>query len=200
MKNLSLLAFAAALFVTISAARPVLAAETWEVDQAHSSIVWAVGHMGGIGKVYGRFNSFSGTIVTDSENLENSSVNIAVDASSVDSAVGARDEHLRTPDFFNVESFPELSFASTNVAATDEENLYAVTGNLTMLGESREITIMVRHLGVAEGRGGVPVAGFESKFSIKRSEWGMGYGIPGLSDEIEVMLAFEAKGLAPTAQ
>jgi polyisoprenoid-binding protein YceI len=200
MRNPVLLALVAALFFSLSAAQPARAAETWEVDPVHSSIVWAVGHMGGVGKVYGRFNSFSGTIVTDADNLENSSVHIVVDASSVDSAVAARDEHLRNPDFFNTESFPQLSFHSTNVEAGDEEGVFVVTGDLTLLGVSKEITIMVRLLGIGEGRGGVPVAGFESKFSIMRSEWGMGYGIPGLSDEIEVMLAFEAKGTAPAAE
>lgn len=200
MRNLSLLAFAVAVFMGLSAARPAQAAETWEVDPGHSSIVWAVGHMGGIGKVYGRFNSFAGTIVTDEANLANSSVHIVVDASSVDSAIDRRDEHLRNQDFFNAENFPEISFQSTHVAATDEENVYAVTGDLTLLGVSREITIDVRLTGRAAGRDGTPVIGFESKFSILRSEWGMGYGIPGTSDEIEVLLAFEAKGETPAAE
>jgi polyisoprenoid-binding protein YceI len=210
MRNFAVMLFAVLVMASALGARtmPVddngnatqpTAGTAWEIDPAHSSIVWTVGHNNGAGKVYGRFNSFSGTIIADAQNPANSQVDVTVEATSVDTAVPPRDEHLRTKDFFNVEQFPQLSFSSTQVEAGGEAGLYNVTGELSLLGQTQVITIPVKQLATATGRDGSSITGFESSFTIQRSKWGMGYGIPGLSDDIQVMLAFECKGPAPAA-
>jgi polyisoprenoid-binding protein YceI len=207
-RNLSVLFFAALALSSALGARtlPVATGGTpaeagataWQIDPVHSSIVWIVSHNNGAGKVYGRFNSFSGTIVADAAHPENSSVEVSVDAATVDTAVAKRDDHLRTADFFNVEQFPTLTFTSTAVhPVPGKANTYTVDGDLTMLGVSKPQSIVITQLASTQGKDGTPITGFESSFTVKRSDWGMAFGIPGLSDEIEVMLAFECKGPAP---
>jgi polyisoprenoid-binding protein YceI len=204
MHRTTFIALALAAACGVLALRPSLAADeqpgAWLIDPVHSAIVWTIGHNNGVGTVYGRFDSFAGTIIADPAHPERSSVEVTVDASSLDTAVAARDEHLRTPDFFNVAAFPSLSFKSSGVTpVAGESGLFDVAGDLTILGVSRPLTVRAKFHGAGKDMKGVPVAGFSAGFSIKRSDFGMAFGIPGIGDEVNVQLAFECSQPQPTA-
>lgn len=177
-----------------SADEVVLAPGAWMIDPVHSAIVWRVEHFGGIGHVYGRFNSFSGTVNIDPQQPDNSSVEVTVDVSSIDTAVAARDEHLRTPDFFDVAQYPELTFKSTAVTpVAGMAGAYDVTGELTLLAITKTITVRMQHDGVIVDQKGGQVTSFTGEFSVRRSD----YGMKG-DDMVDIMLAFECRPVQPT--
>lgn len=162
---------------------------TWVVDKPHSEVAFQVRHL--FTPVRGEFNDFSGTLVYDPETPSNSSVEMTVQAASIDTDNQKRDDHLRSPDFFAVEEHPTLSFESTKVAAAGEETL-AVTGDLTIRGVTKQVTVPVKILGVAGDKGG-----FSTEFVIDRQEFGVNWnraldqGGTILGDEVTVDLAFE---------
>jgi polyisoprenoid-binding protein YceI len=143
---------------------------TWTVDAAHSTIGFAVKHMG-IANVRGRFTEFEGTLVVG-EDLASSSAQGCVKVASITTEEEQRDEHLRSEDFFNVEEFPELTFESTRVEAIDDEST-KVCGNLTMHGVTREVKLKVVVQGVDTDPWGKERAGLEVVGVLKRSDFDM---------------------------
>src|SRR3954471_1515821 len=119
---------------------PLVPTGTWTVDPAHSSVEFSVKHMG-IANVRGKFTEFEGTLEMQ-EDLGASRAHGSVKVATVDTGEVQRDDHLRSPDFFNVEEFPEITFESTRVEAIDGESS-RVHGNLTMHGITREIRLEV---------------------------------------------------------
>src|SRR5437870_4063702 len=111
----------------------------WNLDTAHSGINFSVRHMV-VSKVRGRFAKYSGSIRIDEADLTRSSVNVTIDAGSIDTGVADRDTHLRSADFFDVETFPELRFASRRVEKVGEGR-YRVVGELTIRDVTREIAL-----------------------------------------------------------
>jgi polyisoprenoid-binding protein YceI len=111
---------------------------TYRIDPVHSFIIFRVKHLN-TGFAYGRFNSFSGTIVVDEKNPANSSIELEIDANSVDTGNSQRDDHLRNPDFFNARQFPKITFKSTRVRKINDTTV-EVQGDLTMRGVTRPIT------------------------------------------------------------
>lgn len=183
--KLLIVAVAALLALPLAAAAEPA---TWTVDPAHSEVAFQVRHL--FTPVRGQFNDFSGTLVYDPENPANSSVEVVVQADSIDTDNDKRDGHLRSPDFFAVEEHPILSFKSKKVAQVGD-NL-AVTGDLTIRGTTKEVTIPVKVLGVLGD-----TAGFSTQFTVDRQEYGVNWnraldqGGTLLGDEVTVDLAFE---------
>jgi polyisoprenoid-binding protein YceI len=136
---------AASLLVLSSAS--LFAADTFKVDKAHSNTTFKVRHL--ISKVTGRFTDIDGTVALDRAKLDNSSVDFTIKAASIDTDNDSRDKHLRSADFFDVEKYPTIHFQSTKIA-TAGKNLYNVTGNLTMRGVTKQVTIPVELLGFAK--------------------------------------------------
>ena len=120
-------------------------AETYRIDRGHSSVEFSIRHM--VSKVTGQFDEFSGQIVYDPEAPEKSSVEVTIQATSINTVHERRDNHLRSDDFFEVETYPEITFKSSSVKADDEDKLM-VTGNLTMHGTTREVVLPVEVIGV----------------------------------------------------
>src|SRR5690606_35039561 len=116
---------------------------TWKIDPAHSSVEFAVKHMM-FTTVRGRFKSFSGSITVDEDEPENSSVEVEIDAASIDTGVEDRDTHLRSADFLDVERYPTISFRSTRVeGALDEEgSRFRVVGELTIRDTAMEVALV----------------------------------------------------------
>jgi polyisoprenoid-binding protein YceI len=174
---------------------PVIPTGTWSVDPAHSSVEFSVKHMG-IANVRGRFTEFEGTLEMQ-EDLAASRVRGSVKVASVDTGETQRDEHLRSPDFFNAEEFPEITFESTRVEAIDEDSS-RVYGKLTMHGITHEIRLEVAIQGTDTDPWGNTRAGLEVVGKLKRSDWDMkfnqalGSGNMLVGDKVGVSLDISA--------
>ncbi|MCS7065020.1 MAG: YceI family protein, partial [Fimbriimonadales bacterium] len=128
----------------------------------------------------------------DERNPTNSSVELEIDANSVDTGNSQRDDHLRSPDFFNARQFPKITFKSTSVRKLNNNTL-EVKGNLTMRGVTRPLTVRVTYVGKGRNARGQEIIGFETTFTIQRSQFGVSYGLNGgLADEVRVTVAVEA--------
>ena len=164
----------------------------YEIDTAHSMIIFRAKH-NGVSYNYGRFNEFTGVIMIDPHDID-STVVFEVKAASIDTGNEKRDQHLRSSDFFSAKQFPVITFKSTKVSMKEgEEDMLEVTGDLELLGVKKSITVDVEITGRGKGRGGEALIGFESIFTIKRSEFGMTYGAGAVSDDIRLTVSIEAK-------
>ncbi len=150
----------------LCSASRVAGADEYAIDPAHSSISFKISHLG-LSYVHGRFGSFSGGFVLDSSEPTKSSFTLNIKPESIDTNNGQRDNHLRSPDFFNVKQFPAISFTSTAVKPIDGG--YEVTGNLTLHGESKPLTITLKGGSTAEFPKGVQRTGYIADFVVKRS-------------------------------
>src|SRR3989442_401145 len=143
---------------TLPAKSAAAQAETYQVDGAHSFVLYRIKHMG-IGYSYGRFDEVSGTVTLDDDPAK-SSVVVKVNPASVDSGNEKRDAHLKNPDFFNCAQFPDMKFESTAIKKSDATH-YEVTGNLTMHGATKPITIVMEKGGPVADFGGGQRIGFD---------------------------------------
>jgi polyisoprenoid-binding protein YceI len=190
--------------VTLALALPALAlAEpvTYKVDVDHSGVNFSIRHF--VTNTPGRFKDFDGTIVHDKDNPAASKVEFTVQAASIDTDNEDRDKHLRSADFFEVEKFPTLTFASTQVKAQDKDTL-EVTGDLTIHGVTKRITIPVDYLGTAKTPNGEK-AGYETSFTVNRKDHGIVWNRVAdsgaiLGDEVKVTISIEANRQQPAAK
>jgi polyisoprenoid-binding protein YceI len=179
------------LIVALSTAAAVRAADTYKVDPVHSQIVFQINHLG-VSNILGRFNEPGGTFVLDNDDAGKSTFEISVAAKNVDTGFQKRDDHLRSPDFFNVKQFPTISFKSTGVKKL-EDGSYELTGDLTLHGETKPITVKLGKI-VAKEVGpqmGGTRAGFDTTFTLKRSDYGMSFMQGPLGDEVTLMINIE---------
>ena len=145
-------------------------ARAYTIDRAHSEVTFRVRHL--LTKVRGRFSDFAGTFSFDDQHPEDSSVSLTINAGSVDTNNADRDQHLRSDDFFAVETYPTITFRSSRVERTGPET-YDVTGTLTIRGVAQEITLPVAYLGTANDPWGNRRAGFETDVTINRKDFGL---------------------------
>jgi polyisoprenoid-binding protein YceI len=185
--NAILLALLTLLSPLFSAAA---ATETYVADPAHSSVQFGVRHF--FSKVTGSFGKFEATIVVDRETMEKSSIKATVDVNSINTNEPKRDTHLKSADYFDAAKFPNMTFASTAWKKTGE-NEYDVTGDLSLHGVTKPVTLKVKSLGFGPGMKGVQLSGWEAKGTIKRSEFGITSGAPAVGDDVEIEINVEAK-------
>jgi polyisoprenoid-binding protein YceI len=191
MKTLLVVPFALAL---LTLPTPPAAAESlrgehdWNVDSGHSSVVFRVKHANAAW-FKGTFDVIEGKVTLDPAKPEAGSVQLTIPVASIDSNDSKRDDHLKAPDFFNAKENPEITFTSTKIAKNGAA--LAVTGKLAMAGKSKEVTIPVEKVGEGEFYG--KRVGYSSTFTIKRSEFGMTYGVDKnvLGDEVTLMIDLE---------
>jgi|SRR5829696_5819453 len=154
-----------------STAAPAGTATTWSIDPAHSHVEFAVRHLM-ISTVKGRFAVVRGTVQTDETDPVKGLAEIEIDADSIDTRESQRDAHLRSADFLDVETFPKITFKSTRISDASGDR-FKLTGDLTIHGVTREVTLDV----TSEGRGKDPWggerAGFSATTKIKRSDYGL---------------------------
>ena len=178
------------------------AAEVYTIDKVHSEAAFAVRHL--VTKVRGRFTDFAGTVRIDRETPEASSVELTIEASSIDTANADRDKHLRSEDFFHVEKFPQITFRSTRIEPKGDD-LYRVTGTFTMRGVSKEITLPVKLLGFVKDPWGNEKAGFGTEHTLNRKDYGIVWnkaldaGGFILGDEVEVEISLQIQKQKPEA-
>jgi polyisoprenoid-binding protein YceI len=166
------------------------------IDKAHSEAVFQVRHL--ITKVRGRFTDLEGTIQYDADKPEGSSVDFSIKATSVDTSAADRDAHLRSADFFDVENHPTISFKSTRVKGSGSS--FQVTGNLSIRGVSKEITLPVSYLGGAKDPWGNQRAGFETEVTVNRKDFGLNWNAAleagGFLVGDEVKISLSVQGVA----
>ncbi|MCU9614669.1 YceI family protein [Caldibacillus lycopersici] len=174
-----------------------MANEQWVLDLLHSEVNFSVKHMM-ISRVNGTFHKYDAKIEADPADLTTANIEFTVDLSSVDTKNVDRDGHLKSADFFDVENYPTLTFKSTNIVKTGE-NEYAVTGDLSIRGVTREETFNVVLEGVAKNpMSGAETVGFSVEGKIKRGDYGLVWnaaletGGVLVSDEVKISLALEA--------
>ncbi len=173
--------------VTPPAAGPAIPAGTYDIDPGHSALIWRARHFGA-GYTYGWFRDFKGSFVADADPAKQT-IELTAQIASVDSALPKRDDHLRSPDFFNAEQFPTLTFKSSKVEAAGA-NL-KVTGDLELHGVKKSITVDVTVLGSGVDPMNATRAGYETHLTIKRSDYGMNFMPGGIGDDIDLTIAFE---------
>jgi polyisoprenoid-binding protein YceI len=164
------------------------AADTFKVDPVHSFVLFSVQHLG-IANTYGRFNDIAGTVVFDRDNPAKSSVELSVQVESLDTHNAIRERSLKSPDFFDVKQFPTMTFKSTKVEGSGD--LLKVSGDLTIRGVTKAVTVDFKKGGEGKGVFGEMRGGGETRFTIKRSDFGMNFQLGEVGDEVTIILSLE---------
>jgi len=184
MKKLSLLA----CVVSLAAPLAIAQTSTWVPDKAHSSVDFAVVHMG-ISNVRGHFGNIGGSIVMNDADPTKSTVNVTIDVSTVDTGVSMRDNDLKSDHFFDVAQFPTATFVSTSVAKSG--NGFTVTGNLTLHGVTKPVTLNVEGpTGPAPGMDKKQHEGFTATTTVSRTAFAIGAKMPtqAVGDDIKLTM------------
>lgn len=148
----------------------------WQIDSSHSSVNFSARHMM-LATARGQFEKFSGTLDFDEANPAATSVDVTIEAGSVNTKDEKRDGHLKSPDFFDVEKFPTLSFKSKSVQVVDS-NHAKLSGDLTIKGVSKPVVLDVEYHGQAKAPWGTTSAGFSASTKINREDWGLTWNAP----------------------
>ncbi len=181
-----ILVFSAVFIIGFSASH---AAETFEIDPVHSSIVFKIDHLG-VAPFYGRFNNPAGTFSVDENNPENNIAEVTVNVENVDTNNEERDAHLKNEDFFDAKQHPDIVFKTTSFKQIETDK-YDVTGDLTFHGVTRPINISVHRTGAAKDPWGNFRMGFETSFTIRRSDFGMDKMLDLVGNEVSLIIAIE---------
>ena len=167
-----------------------VAADNYKIDPEHGTVIYKIAH-GGVGNAYGRFNKPAGAVTLD--NGAPTSIEVEIKTDNVDTANPKRDAHLKSPDFFDAKQFPSITFKSKSIKSSGD-NKYDVTGDLTLHGVTKEITVPLTKTGEADlsqMKMGYRT-GWEAQVDLKRSEYGMN-GLQGpVGDDVHLVISFEA--------
>ncbi len=173
-----------------------MSAESWTFDLAHSSVQFHVRHLL-VSKVHGRFLKWGGKLELDGDDLARSRIDVAIDAASIYTEEQKRDDHLRSPDFFDVAKYPQITFTSRSIDKKASDR-YEVTGDLTIHGTTRTVILDVEGGERNKDPWGGLRTGFSAKTSISRKDFGLTWNVAletgGLlvGDKIEISLEIEA--------
>ncbi len=178
-------------------AQPAAAADSFAFDTAHTEILFSYDHLGN-SRAYGNFRDFSGEVVLDREDPSQSRIDVTIMAASVDTGIAAFDTHLKSTDFFAVETFPEIRFVSTAVEPTGDTTA-RVAGELTIKEHTREVVldVMLNYLGEHQlgafvpDYAGMEVAGFSATTTLLRSDFGLDMLVPMVGDEVTLVIETE---------
>ena len=163
---------------------------TYKVDPVHSSVNFRVKHMG-TSYAHGRFNAVEGKFALDDADPSKSSFEVKIKAASVDTNHKIRDGHLTGPDLFNAKQYPTISFKSTKVSPGTDGTSMSVTGDLTFHGVTKPIIVKMEKVGTGKGMKGEALAGVESEFVIKRSDFGVKAMTGMLGEDVRVTVSLE---------
>jgi polyisoprenoid-binding protein YceI len=177
------------LALTLSLAG-IVGAETYTIDEAHSSVAFTIRHM--VGRVTGNFDKFSGTFDYVPGNPKKWKAEATIDAASINTRNTKRDDHLRNPDFFEVQKYPTITFKSTDVVEA-KENSAKLNGFLTMHGVTKPVTLNLEFGGVQKNpHGAGQIAGVVATTKVKRSDFGVGKPADAmLGDDVDIVINLE---------
>jgi polyisoprenoid-binding protein YceI len=186
-------AHTAALALVLILTGQALAADEYKVDPMHAMVLFRIQHAG-IGYVHGRFNDPSGSFTLDEADPSKSKFNVEVQVANVDTHNDKRDAHLKSPDFFNAKQYPTITFKSTSVKKGASANTLDVTGDLTLHGVTKSVTVPVELTGKGQFPPGAYRAGVETTFTIKRTDYDI-KGIPAMptavGEDVRLTVALE---------
>lgn len=185
--------FAAALVLATSplmAFVPAASAANYTVDNVHTSVLFKTTHLN-VTPFWGRFNKVTGTFAFDAANAAASKLAIEIDVGSIFTAEKKRDDHLKSPDFFNAKQFPTITFASTAVKAGSKAGSYLVTGDLTIRGIKKSITVEFNKTGEGKDPWGGERIGFEGQFTVNRLDYGVSYMPDALGKDVTIVVTVE---------
>lgn len=171
--------------------------ESYKFDPNHTEVIFSYRHLG-MSRAYGQFNKLDGEVKMNRDKPEKSTVDVTIDATSLDTGIEVFDGHLKDKDFFDVAQHPAITFKSNKVEKTGSKT-YDIMGNLTIKGKTRPVTLKMTLLadqphpfGAFNPKyKGVHVAAFSAKTTIKRSEFGMDKFAPATSDEVDIIIETE---------
>ncbi|HEX2534625.1 MAG TPA: YceI family protein [Chitinophagaceae bacterium] len=181
MKKLAFILSAFTVFTAFTAVH------SWQNDDAHSQLAFTVTHLG-ISDVSGTFNDFDVKVTTSKPDFSDAQFELTAKIASIDTRVDQRDNHLKSPDFFDAEKYPALTFKSTGLKPAGK-NQYKLTGNLTLHGVTKPVTMDLFYKGTIEHpMNKKATAGFQVSGTIKRSDFGVGdkFPAPMVSDEVRI--------------
>ena len=185
MKRLALLSGVLALAAPLALAQT----STWTNDPAHSEVDFSITHLA-ISNVPGRFGHITATIVTNDADITKSTVNATIDVTAVDTGEDARNKHLKSPDFFDVATYPTATFVSTSVSKSGDT--LTINGNLTLHGVTKPVTLTAEGpRGPVQGMDHKQHAGFSASTTIHRSDFGIGSKFPAAMVGDDVKLNIE---------
>ncbi len=188
MKFSHLLLAGAMAFGSLSSAQ---AADKYTFDQLHSQVLFFVDHMG-FAKSEGEFLKIDGSFTVDEADLSKSTIDVSIPIDSLEMDDEKWNEHVKSADLFDAAQFPTMTFKSTSVAVTGEKTA-DVTGDLTLHGVTKPVVLKVTHNKTGPNpMTGKSEIGFSATASLKRSDFGMSYGIPNVGDDVEIRLEVEA--------
>jgi len=189
MRKLSLAIIA---FLSLAAFTASTVQQLWKSEKAHSEITFAINHMG-ISQVSGTLDDFAVTINSSKEDFSDAVIELKAKASSINTRIEARDNHLKSADFFEAEKFPEIAFKSTKISPAGQ-NKYTLEGDLTIKGVTKSTTLDLTYNGTVKNpMNQAQNAGFTLTGRIKRSDFGIGskFPEPMLSDEVRITASGE---------
>jgi len=168
-------------------------AASYEIDSTHTYPTFTIDHLG-FSQMPGRFNKTTGTLVLDLEK-GTGSVDITIDAASIDTGFKKRDDHLKSPDFFNVIEYPTITFKSTAIKFS-EDNKATLSGKLTIMGVTKDVVLDINHIHCGKHPFNPKieeVCGFNATTALKRSDYGMKFSLPAVGDDVLIGISVEAK-------
>lgn len=191
MKTLVRLATTAALLCTGGFATAQSQTSTWKIDPVHSGVQFQIRHLG-VSNVHGTFTKPTGTIELNEADITKSSVQATIDATTVDTTEPKRDEHLKSPDFFNVAKFPTLTFKSTSLSRANGK--LQLIGDLTLAGVTKSVTLDLDGPAAPQKNPqGKLISGFSATGILSRKDFNFGskYGAPTLGDDVKFTIDIE---------
>jgi polyisoprenoid-binding protein YceI len=183
------------LVILMAVSGAALAAkETYTLDPNHTYPNFTINHLG-YSTMHGRFGKTSGKLTLDRSTMTGS-VEVIIDAASVDTGMQKRDDHLRSPDFLNAGEFPEITYKADNVKL-NKDGTGDINGKLTLAGVTKSVTLTVKNMNCAthpfDPSKQKFVCGFDASATIMRSDFGVKYGLPAISDEMQLSFEVEAQ-------
>ncbi len=192
----------AVLAAVVAVASSASAGDTYQFDKAHTTVGFQVRHI--FTMLGGKFQEFTGTIDVDRAKPEASTVEFTINADSIFTNEPKRDAHLKSPDFFDAAKYPTITFKSTSVKPNGKDS-WLVTGDLTMRGVTKQVTLPVSFLGEGKDPWGNEKMGFETSTTLNRQDYGISWnkaldqGGVLVGDEVKVQVSVEANTLKPAA-
>lgn len=194
MKGLKVLSWFVLLVVGVFSSS-LVSADDYSIDKAHSTIGFSAKHLM-VSKTNGMFNEYDGAVTFDPNDLAASKIEMTIQSASINTHLEARDTHLKSPDFLDVEKFPTITFVTKSIAKEGEG--YNLTGDLTIKGVTKEITVPAEISGPVNSPMGGTAIGISSNFKINRQDYGVSFnktmdnGGFVVSDDVTIDVTIEA--------